>query len=438
MLGDLVVKNVGPLVDVKISGKKILILIGPQSTGKSIIAKLFSIFKSFDFLEQRISFDEAIRNHAIHLFIASDSFIRYENDKFSFEYSNNSGNLVFNESWDFKEVSKRILTNKEILDESKSLMLRREELISASKESIEKIKPGGNETNEEGKNEIEIENEIYKGRVESNLEEISRIGEELDRLFKVVESNLEKFKAFSPFSYYIPAERNLISILSSAFFSLAKNDINLPKNFIEFANNYESARNLIGDLELDFLDNFSYKRTNDEDYIHIKNVDKLVKLTNSSSGFQTMIPLLLVLEYAERILIGTQTGKTFVIEEPELNLFPETQYALLRYINRKYLQETNNDIVITTHSPYTLSSFNNLLLSHRIKEMGSDISNSLGWVDSSSFGSYYVNNGVVKSILDENTKMISSNELDSASEYILNDNDFLMNGLKNILNAKSN
>lgn len=60
---------------------------------------------------------------------------------------------------------------------------------------------------------------------------------------------------------------------------------------------------------------------------------------------------------------------SFIIEEPEQNLFPSTQkdlvYKLLSYLKNS---DKNHNITITTHSPYVLYAINNCILAHTVKE----------------------------------------------------------------------
>lgn len=66
-----------------------------------------------------------------------------------------------------------------------------------------------------------------------------------------------------------------------------------------------------------------------------------------------------------RMLIPTRL--TFIIEEPEQNLFPETQVALLQYIMRVCDKNDNFGCTITTHSPYILYALNNCLLAWLVR-----------------------------------------------------------------------
>lgn len=57
-----------------------------------------------------------------------------------------------------------------------------------------------------------------------------------------------------------------------------------------------------------------------------------------------------------------------IIEEPELNLFPETQVDILYAILKLMQNNKKNRLVITTHSPYILYALNNCLLADMVRD----------------------------------------------------------------------
>lgn len=61
-----------------------------------------------------------------------------------------------------------------------------------------------------------------------------------------------------------------------------------------------------------------------------------------------------------------------IIEEPEQNLFPETQRKVVEYIFANLKPERDN-LLLTTHSPFVLYSINNCMLGYLAKQnMGED------------------------------------------------------------------
>ncbi len=57
-----------------------------------------------------------------------------------------------------------------------------------------------------------------------------------------------------------------------------------------------------------------------------------------------------------------------IIEEPELNLFPKTQVELLYAILKLMQNDRKDNLIITTHSPYLLYALNNCILANVVKE----------------------------------------------------------------------
>ena len=88
MAEKLIVENFGPIKKVDLELNKILILIGPQSTGKSTIAKLISILRSFSFLINPDRFEEYLEQYKIASYLKKDTFIQYKTDAYSFVYQN--------------------------------------------------------------------------------------------------------------------------------------------------------------------------------------------------------------------------------------------------------------------------------------------------------------------------------------------------------------
>ena len=68
-------------------------------------------------------------------------------------------------------------------------------------------------------------------------------------------------------------------------------------------------------------------------------------------------------EYSKHItsLLKTHNSQ-FIIEEPEMNLFPETQRDLVYHLLNKCLEREGNRLTITTHSHYILYALNNCMM----------------------------------------------------------------------------
>lgn len=193
---------------------------------------------------------------------------------------------------------------------------------------------------------------------------------------------------------YIPAERNLLSVIEDA-----ENIKRLPQPLASMLEVYTSAcRNLKSDLELPINQaKFHYDSLNKRSYIQSAGYN--VKLNEASSGLQSLTPMYVVLDYLFKIVTKTiqlpqsdrslkekeviqkriseilkddsldsevrrllleQTADTSnkyllsIVEEPEENLFPTSQRAILNSL-LSYTSSGNNELMITTHSPFTLN-----------------------------------------------------------------------------------
>lgn len=147
-------------------------------------------------------------------------------------------------------------------------------------------------------------------------------------------------------------------------------------------------------------------------------LEKTISLRHAASGVQAVTPLLVLLEY-----LCQEPGRqqSFIIEEPELNLYPTAQQGLLNWLVEKCTQ-SENDLTITTHSPYILSSCNLLLEAYKVAQLRPDLEDEIAaivpkacWLNPGEFAAYYVADGTVKPITDDRTHLIGGNELDAVS-----------------------
>jgi len=58
----------------------------------------------------------------------------------------------------------------------------------------------------------------------------------------------------------------------------------------------------------------------------------------------------------------------FIVEEPEQNLFPQTQMDLLYHLISEINHGRNHRLVLTTHSPYILYALNNCMMAFLVKD----------------------------------------------------------------------
>lgn len=204
---------------------------------------------------------------------------------------------------------------------------------------------------------------------------------------------------------YVPAERNVLGCVDHP--SRLRG---LSEPMMTFLDEYAKAKNDIKNgYKMPFGEvNFEYDSLND--IPKLKHIDYEIKLSAASSGFQSALPLLLVSKNLSnmvrdnsmkeelsgkerealqkevdlilgdnalsddvkmaslRMLSSRYRYSRFinVVEEMELNLFPDSQKNVLYELVADAYQLTGNRLVMTTHSPYLI---NYLTLSVKAKQL---------------------------------------------------------------------
>lgn len=156
-----------------------------------------------------------------------------------------------------------------------------------------------------------------------------------------------------------------------------------------------------------------------------------ISMDYASSGQQETLWIMLDLFIA--ILKGEPAH--FTIEEPEAHLYPIGQRNMVNLFSLFLAANPHNQLLITTHSPYILTAFNNLLFAGRIeasqngetKEKVEMILNGGKSLQPKELGAYMMKGGKCQSIFSEKSGMIAENELDDASDEIMHTFDELMN-----------
>ncbi len=195
---------------------------------------------------------------------------------------------------------------------------------------------------------------------------------------------------------YVPAERNFIANVKSP------KELRLTSNSLkEFLAEFEKTKNeLKAPIKLPINDvEVEYDKLND--VVNIKGIDYKLRLTEASSGFQSLVPLFLVSwfhsnsvkkqseitkepmsgeeldrfkkgvadiwsnnslsEEQRRIALSVLSSKfnksafINIVEEPEQNLFPTSQWEILKSLLEFNNLTSGNKLIMTTHSPYIIN-----------------------------------------------------------------------------------
>lgn len=420
MAETLYIENFGPIKKAELDLRQAMVLIGPQSSGKSAIAKLISILRDWDFVNKQETFEALLEKFNAHSFLSSKTIIKYNSRSHGFQFGKGQGEIIFDLDHKYFQAKKKF-------EEFEALYPRPE--LTEHQQEILKLGTEVNALFEKVAKEPTAENKTKA------LEEMRKYSAEISILSKRSDNHKDLILSllqFTNYSQYIPAERILIPIYCSSPLSFIQSKLPIPQNILDFGVAFEKARQANTKFKVPFL-NFRYSYESGTDMVYF-NEKEGTKLNESSSGLQTLIPMLVVIAHKwtdEHVLYS------FVIEEPEQNLYPLAQQQLVYHLSERCLQydeQRNNrsDLVVTTHSPYVLTSFNNLLFSAQVAEKTEDkkavydIIPEYAHIKSDDFNAYYVAEGTVREIFDRKTGLIAENELDSASEEIMYDFNALM------------
>jgi len=137
-------------------------------------------------------------------------------------------------------------------------------------------------------------------------------------------------------------------------------------------------------------------------------------------------------EYSKHItsLLKTHNSQ-FIIEEPEMNLFPETQRDLVFHLLNKCLEREGNRLTITTHSHYILYALNNCMMAGLVYDKMDDglkerLKCGAFRVDPSYISIYEIREGVVKRIQKEDG-LIQDNYFDQQMGKLMDDFYLMLN-----------
>jgi predicted ATPase len=308
------IKNFGPIKNGKVDIKKVTVFVGNQGSGKSTVAKLISVFTKIEKSLVRGDFEQDwfeaksrlksyyLPYHRLEDYLNDNSEIEYIGDKFLITYKN------------------------------------------------EKLSVNGNQHG----------------------------------------------SYLLPKIMYVPAERNLLTYIKGA------EELKLSSEALqEFSTEYYSAmQEMNGNAILLPINETEIRYDKRSDELYLKSNDFRIKLRVASSGFQSFVPLYLTSSYlvnsvkqqsgkkaamsseetvkfqkglrtiwnnehltdiqkrqaiSELASVFNKTAFINIVEEPEQNLFPTSQWKMLQSLLEFNNMNEGNKLILTTHSPYLIN-----------------------------------------------------------------------------------
>lgn len=244
---------------------------------------------------------------------------------------------------------------------------------------------------------------------------------------------------------YIPAERNLVAALQNIDRAYKATERDVLFNFIYEWDEAKSPSTKSNPYKLSVTGDFSYACQSGNDLIIRKDGTESPAFY-ASSGIQSVTPLDVMSHYMMSQVgrkapmsmsdlnaiqepnsrrLTYQSAQVF-IEEPEQNLYPESQRLIIlslinALVEAKKVESESSMIMLTTHSPYVISVVNALLSAASVagKNTGNEVIDARFLLKPSEISGYFISDdGIFRSILDSELEMLSGMELDGVSDWV--------------------
>jgi len=434
-MATLTIKNVGPIkevLDLKLN--KVNVFMGPQSSGKSTIAKIIShcawIEKDASInedLDGYDDFEESLEKfHKMKGYFKGNSFISYQSDVIEILYEEKK----FSIKWANKDIYKRCKIAY-IPSERNIVVMQEMEKVELPKTNIRsflfdwfdarKTHPKKNKILGLGIQYYYNENK-KEDRVLS-----SKKNDKYDILLSHASSGLQ---STIPLVVMLEYLSNWIyhNEENESYQGKEQRDNRKKRFFLEATFEFINNSNLGEDIDSlkDFLDKI----------ISAKDANSILSEDNTFSPQEIKL-INSVLEYSikDRNLFKTHFSN-FIIEEPEQNLFPSTQRDLVYHLLKLITGERDHQLTITTHSPYVLYALNNCMMAGLVHEKMSEAdkeklkclsskidpkSVSIYEIEDGKFKENKTKDGEVNKTIQRENGLISNNYFDQKMKELMDD-----------------
>lgn len=422
----IVIKNIGPIKEVNLDLNKINVFMGPQSSGKSTIAKIISYCSwyekniilgtrpNIDFYKELLEFHNLEDNY-----FCDDSLIEYKSSNCHIIFSGKKGDPV---SIVTKVGPKRVFRNEKI------------EYIPAERNIVSV--PGIGQYTESKNNVLNFLYDWF--RAKRNKKEDNKYKLPLNSLngvsyYYVQDEDSDKLVLENGKEIKLQhASSGLMSVTPMIMvFNYVMNEIYSEQRT---QSPFETI-NIESKIELLDLPNKEIlKRLISQTRVLNESKEKLLKKKLTPKLQAELNELMKEVNGAQKKIVNSlgfdsdYNYTKLIIEEPELNLFPKAQQDLIYYVLEAIVREKrNHQLVLTTHSPYVLFALNNCMMGGLVKKNiplkeRNTFASYKSWIDPRKVSIYEIHDGTLKCIQDEDG-IIEDNYLNQAykensSEYL--------------------
>lgn len=413
------IENIGPLKKVDIELEKVTVVIGPQSSGKSTLAKLIC---HCQWVEKRcyINFDEESR-----LFMSNKKFVDTLSEYHRMEgYVTSNSYMLYNGNYVDIELKGEDVTIRQS-NASNPYLYPKICYIPAERNIVSAV-PNIKKYNDKNDSMLYFMYDWSDAREYLKDMDLSFI---FDKDIKyhydkkndsdiVIDGDtpIKLVNASSGIQSLVPLYMVLISVLKSVYIRYKPLSPEQRKQVEEATRiSKEVAEQLSKAMQ---EAKASGKAPND------------IRINVEGATQNTLFFSLMRQEPEAKDMLDSYNRKFFYknthiyIEEPEQNIFPNTQATFVYWLLQELQHpDRNHTAFITTHSPFVLFALNNCLMGGLIKskikdsELRSQLKSAKAWIVPNLVAVYELHDGELKSIQDEDNILLN-NYLNKAHQQI--------------------
>lgn len=446
------VRNFGPIKEAVVEIKPLLVLIGPQASGKSTLAKLIYFFQQLP-LEFFTRFYQSEREY---MDMTQDLIVPIREkfyDYFGSTFHLPDFSIVFHYSEE-RTLTLSLTTTKKIeahfsdnffTKQDRNVLKSQKIALSQIKKEIAEDVAGTRKMilDERQLNSLHVLNdkinEIFSNQHNDQLFILAGRNATVgysetfeDMLRESIQRNIEAQGRRA----YDSKEQTVDETIMLSFMQRV---VKMRQNFINLGNFEGMIAHASKDLKSKLvLANKLVRKVIKGQYSNSEFGERIVHqggryvyLKNASSGQQESIRIL-----QDAFLSLYQGNKLLrIVEEPEAHVYPEAQMATIQLLVLMLNNSESNNLILTTHSPYTLTIINNLLCAARVGRNAEDgvskiVDRSI-WLSAERVAAYRLMNGEIEDIMDEETGEIKAELIDEVSG-IINEQYYQMSDLETI------
>jgi predicted ATPase len=409
------INDVGPIKKADLTLNKVNVFMGPQSSGKSTIAKIISYCT---WVEKDVATSQSLdkydnngkhfkehleKYHKMNKYFRSDSYISYESDVVEMEYKAENFSIKWKDRYAYKRSKISYIPS-----ERNMITLPEVKKVEFGDTNIRSFLFDWSDAR---KNYTKSELSLL------NLGVNYYYNEKADEDYIIKHQNGNSYNVLLPnASSGLQSITPLLAMIDYLTFRIYNQEesISLEWN--------DRRKRVLGML----LEELVFKKYFGNDFN--KSEEQMTKIaeklkTRDDKRFNELFEKFMSIE---GMLFSTHSSQ-FIIEEPEQNLFPETQRDLIYYLLEKCLdKKREHRLTITIHSPYILYALNNCMMGELVKNKMINASerekikcaNSL--INPECVSIYEIHNGELEKIQQEDG-LISENYFDTKMKELMDD-----------------